>query len=107
MTSQINTRQIGLLFVVGLGLIFAMFAGNYIAEEDYLPIVVVLGFLIVLTVILGVSKSIYLLIPVCWGLTGSVSALPLPFSVRQLVIIAAGAIFISSIIFKRQSAKVT
>lgn len=91
--------------MIGLGLVFAWISGNYVTDENYLPIAVVLGALLVSTMFFGIGTSIYLLIPICWGLTGSVRALPLPFSVRQLVIITAGAVFISTIIFKRQKAK--
>jgi hypothetical protein len=105
MASQINTRQLGLFIVISIGLVFALLAGNYVADEDYTPIAVVLGFLVVITMIFGVGQSIYALIPICWGLTGKISVLPLPFDVRQLVIILACGLFIPAIIFKSKMRK--
>ena len=105
MASQLNTRQLGLFLVMGLGILFALFAGNYVAEEDYTPIAAVLGFLVVVTMIFGVGQSIYALIPICWGLTGKISVLPLPFDVRQLVIMLACGLFIPAIIFKSKMRK--
>jgi len=107
MASQLNTRKLGLILVMGLGILFALFAGNYVAEEDYTPIAAVLGFLVVVTMIFGVGQSIYALIPICWGLTGKISVLPLPFDVRQLVIILACGLFIPAIIFKSKMRKPT
>jgi hypothetical protein len=107
MVSQINTRQLSLILVTGLGILFALFAGNYVADEDYTPIAVVLGFLVVVTIIFGAGQSIYALIPICWGLTGKISVLPLPFDVRQLVIILACGLFIPAIIFKSKMRKPT
>lgn len=105
MSSQINVQKLSLYFVIGAGILFAWFAGNYVAEENYFPIVAVLGSLGCLVVIMGMGRSIYLLIPIFWGLTGKISILPLPFDVRQLVVIAASVIFIGDVIFKRKMRK--
>ena len=53
------------------------------------------------------GNRIYILIPICWGLIGDITALPLPFTVRQLVIIQASALFIFSYIFKTNRSKST
>jgi len=103
---DVNSSKIGLILVTALGLLFAWFAGNYVADENYLPIVAVLGFLGTSTFFFGFGKRIYLLIPICWGLTGQISLLPLPFSVRQLIIIAASIFFITIIIFKGNKDKI-
>lgn len=102
MSQHLDVHKLGLFIVIGLGLVFSWVAGNYVAEENYLPIAGVLGSLFVLTVIFGLGKSIYLLIPVCWGLNGKITVLPLPFDVRQLVLIAASGLFIADLIFKRR-----
>jgi hypothetical protein len=105
MAATLNTSKLGLFIVAGLGILFAFYAGNYVAEEDYTPIAAVLGFLVVITLIFGAGQSIYALIPICWGLTGKISVLPLPFDVRQLVIILACGLFIPAIIFKSKMRK--
>lgn len=90
---------------MGIGLLFALFAGNYVAEEDYTPIAIVLGGLVGITLVFSVGTNAYLLIPMCWPLTGSIHLLPLPFNVRQLAMIFASLIFASGIIFKRGGGK--
>ena len=102
-----NTQKLGVFLLVGLGLLFAIFSGNYVADEDYLPVVVVLGLLAVSALFFGIGGSIYLLIPICWGLKGQIGVLPLPFTVRQLVILAASLFFITGLIFKREQRKMT
>jgi hypothetical protein len=85
---------------MGLGILLAFYAGNYVAEENYTPIAAVLGFLVILSAVFGLGASIYLLIPLCWELTGQIPILPLPFSVRQLVLVLASGVFIFGFIFK-------
>lgn len=97
---NITNHQILEFFVILGGCLFAMYAGNYIADENFIPILSVLGTLFLIMVFFGLGSSIYVLIPICWGLTGQITALPLPFSVRQLVIMLAGVLFISALIFK-------
>ena len=105
MAQETNTRQLGLFLVIGMGFLFAWFAGNSIADENFYPIAAVLGGLVGLIVVFGFGKSIYLLIPVCWGLTGKISVLPLPFDVRQLVVLMATLLILSDVIFKRRIRK--
>lgn len=97
---NITNQQILEFLVILGGCIFAMYAGNYIAEENYVPIAAVLGVLVAGTFFFKMGTDMYLMIPVCWGLTGSISLLPLPFNVRQLLIIAASVLFIAGYIFK-------
>lgn len=103
--SNLNTQRLGLFLVMGLGILFALFAGNYVAEEDYTPIAIVLGGLVAITLVFSVGTNAYLLIPMCWPLIGSIHLLPLPFNVRQLAMIFASVIFISGVIFKRGGGK--
>ena len=90
---------------MGIGVLFALFAGNYVAEEDYTPIAIVLGGLVGITLVFSVGSNAYLLIPMCWPLIGSIHLLPLPFNVRQLAMIFASVIFIADLIFKRNQGK--
>ena len=103
--SNLNTQRLGLFLVMGLGILFALFAGNYVAEEDYTPIAIVLGGLVAITLVFSVGTNAYLLIPMCWPLVGSIHILPLPFNVRQLAMIFGSVIFISGVIFKRGGGK--
>ena len=104
--SNINNQRIGLFLVMGVGILFAFYAGNYVADEDYTPIVAVIGGLLVTTIVFGLGSSIYLLIPICWGLTGQIFILPLPFDVRELIIILTSGVYISGWISKSNKVKI-
>lgn len=103
--SNLNTQKLGLFLVMGIGILFALYAGNYVADEDYTPIAIVLGGLVAITLVFSVGSNAYLAIPMCWPLIGSINLLPLPFNVRQLAMIFGCVIFISGIIFKKGSSK--
>lgn len=103
--SNLSTQRLGLFLIMGIGIIFACFAGNYVADEDYTPIAIVLGSLLGITLVFSVGTNAYLLIPMCWPLIGSMSILPLPFNFRQLAMIFACVIFASGIIFKKGGRK--
>ena len=103
--SNLNTQKLGLFLVMGIGILFALYAGNYVADEDYTPIAIVLGGLVAITLVFSVGSNAYLTIPMCWPLVGSINLLPLPFNVRQLAMIFACIIFVSGIIFKRGAGK--
>lgn len=97
---NITNQQILEFLVMLGGCLFAMYAGNYIAEENYVPIAAVLGMLVVGSFFFKMGTNMYLMIPICWGLTGSISLLPLPFNVRQLMILLATVLFVAGYIFK-------
>jgi len=105
--SNLNTQRLGLFLVMGIGILFACYAGNYVADEDYTPIAIVLGALVAITLVFTVGNNAYLLIPMCWPLVGNIHLLPLPFNVRQLAMILATGIFFSGIIFKKDGGKKT
>jgi hypothetical protein len=106
MASQINTRSLGIFLIAGIGLIFAFNAGSWVADENYSPIAYAIGGLIGILVFFTLGPNANLVIPICYGLTGQISLLPLPFSVQQLAVILACGVFFSGVIFKASSRKV-
>ena len=96
---NINAAQLVPIFVVGMAILLALVVGNGVADENYTTVALSLGALAVIAMV-ALGSRFFILIPICWGLTGQISVLPLPFSVRQLVIILASAIFIQGAIFK-------
>jgi hypothetical protein len=96
---NINAAQLVPIFVVGMAILLALVVGNGVADENYTTVALSLGALAVIAMV-ALGSQFFILIPICWGLTGQISVLPLPFSVRQLVIILASAIFIQGAIFK-------
>jgi hypothetical protein len=105
MASQINTRSLWIFLIAGIGLIFAFNAGSFVADENYGPVAYAIGGLIGIFVFFTLGPNANLVIPICYGLTGQISLLPLPFSVQQLAEILACGVFISGIIFKSSSKK--
>ena len=96
---NINAAQLVPKLVVGMAIFLAVVVGNGVADENYTNVALSLGALAVIAMV-ALGRRFFILIPICWGLTGQISVLPLPFSVRQLVIILASAIFIQGAIFK-------
>lgn len=107
MIANVNSRSIGLLIIAVIGIFVAFNAGNWVAEENYSFLAPVIGGLLGLLVFFGIGGITYLMIPVGYDLTGQISILPLPFSVRQLIIITASCIFISGFIFKTHKKRST
>ena len=105
MSSNLDVRSLALLIIAGCGLIIALYAGSWIAEENYSSLAAVFGGVVGLFLFLGFGKVGYLLIPICFGLGGQISVLPLPFSVQQLVIMLAIGFFIAKKIFKSDKNK--
>jgi len=85
--TNIDTNKIALFGIMALGLLFAFFAGDYIADENYFPIVLIFGFLFIVCLLITYGPISYLMIPVLWQMTGVMSCTPLPFNIRQLAII--------------------
>ena len=105
MSQNIDIKKLGTFVIIGLGIIFAFLAGNYVADEDYGPLFAVVGGVAAASIFFGLGRRLYLLIPICWGLTGRIGVLPIPFSISQLVIIAASTYFIADIIFQKKTEK--
>jgi hypothetical protein len=105
MSQNIDIKKLGTFVIIGLGIIFAFLAGNYVADEDYGALFAVIGGVTAASIFFGLGRRLYLLIPICWGLTGKIGVLPIPFSIAQLVIIASSAYFIADIIFQKRTEK--
>jgi len=105
MSQNIDIRKLGAFAIIGLGIIFAYFAGNYVADEDYGPLFIVIGGVAAALIFFGLGRRLYLLIPICWGLTGKIGVLPIPFNIGQLVVLASSAYFFGDIIFQKRTKK--
>jgi hypothetical protein len=105
MSQNIDIKKLGTFVIIGLGIIFALLAGNYVADEDYGALFAVIGGVTAASIFFGLGRRLYLLIPICWGLTGKIGVLPIPFSIAQLVIVASSAYFIADIIFQKRTEK--
>lgn len=81
--------------LIGLiGLITAFVLGMFIGGGEIFNLAVIFGALGLILTIAFMRQYIWLLIPMFWGFTGSVAILPIPFSVRDLVVmLVAGMAF--------------
>jgi len=75
--------------------------GRAIGFGNTRPIVLLFAAATALLIILAFKERIWLLIPICWSLTGSISALPLPLAVNELAVLMAGAGFVALIAMKQ------
>ena len=80
--------------VMILGLILALFLGVFIGGSELFNLGLIFGLVAVITLVAMMRQHIWLLIPLFWGFGGTVSILPLPFTVRDLVLmLVAGVSF--------------
>ena len=75
------------VMVTVLGLIVALFLGLFIGGSELAKLGFIFGLVGVIALISSMRQHIWLLVPIFWGFIGSVSILPLPFSVRDLVVL--------------------
>jgi len=100
---RFNPVAIVTLAATVAGLFGAYFMGQAAAQGNVRFIAIVFGVGAGMLVVFTMGNSIWLLIPLCWPLTGRLGGLPLPFSVRELAVIAAFGVFIAQIAMKRRS----
>jgi hypothetical protein len=79
--------------VVLLGLVMAVVLGYWIGAGQRVMVGLALGGGLGLVLAIGLRQQAWILILVCWHLTGSILLLPLPFSLRELGILTAAAVY--------------
>jgi hypothetical protein len=80
------------IIITILGLLLAVFLGVFAGSSEISKLGLIFGSVAVIAVIASMRQYIWLLLPLCWGLTGSVTILPLPFSVRDMVVMLVGGV---------------
>src|SRR4051794_38191595 len=75
-----------------IGLLIAFVLGMFIGGGEIFNLAMISGAVLLILVIAGMRQYIWFLLPMCWGLTGSVAVLPIPFSVRDLVVMLVAAV---------------
>ena len=100
--NNINFHKLLPIVLIGLGIILAWIAGNSVAVGDYASVAMALV-IPVFAAIISLGKRIYLLIPICWVMIGTLPFLPIPFNVREITIILGSGLFIQEFIFKSKS----
>lgn len=75
-----------------IGVITAFVLGMFIGGGEIFNLAVICGAVVLILVIAGMRQYIWLLVPMFWGFTGSISILPIPFSVRDLSVMLVAAL---------------
>ena len=89
--------------LVTTGLICALVTGTLIGSDD--PSLLILGFGVasVMAALIALQTNIWILIPMFWYLTGRLGFAPLPFSVRDIMVLAGVRRFCRPICYARHS----
>jgi hypothetical protein len=80
------------LVTAAIGLLVALCLGVYIGGGDVFLLALLVGAGALIGLLVGMRQHIWILIPMFWGFTGSIYVLPLPFSVRDLVVMLVAAV---------------
>jgi hypothetical protein len=99
--SSFNMRALTLGSVAAVGMVFAIVAGDLVANGNFMPLIAVGVAAVAAVVALSTGANYWVLIPLFSGATGSIAALPLPFNYQQLAIIGTFGLWIMHLIFKR------
>jgi len=98
---QSNPAGIMLALVTIGGLFGALYMGQMVAHNDFIKIGMLAAGAVAMTICLMMGQKIWMLIPLCWSLTGKISVLPLPLNVRDLGVLAAFGMLLVFYIFKK------
>ena len=80
------------IMVTVLGLLIALFLGVFIGGSELTNVAIFFGLLALIAFISTMRQYIWFLLPMFWGFTGSISVLPLPFSVRDLIVMLVATV---------------
>ena len=89
--------------VTFLGFILAIYVGSHVASGDTKPIAIGVGIVAAISAPLILKDNYWLLYPLLFPLTGSISAIRLPFNYSELGALAVLAIFVLRLCFHKQS----
>lgn len=91
-----------MLAFVSLGILaLALGFGRFVAAENYYPILVVLCASVAISVVLGFGPKIWVIIIFLYPVTGSIAFLPIPFSIRDMAVMAAFGTFLILVAVKK------
>lgn len=83
------------------GVLIALYLGKSVGQGNTFMVMAFFGATFGAAFILAARRHIWLLIPLCWPLTGSIGFLPLPFNVQELGVLTAFSVFLAQIAMKQ------
>lgn len=81
------------------GLLLALFLGTHVGDVKTFAIIAAV--LVGVGILAALKTRVWVLIPVCWYLTGSINMLPLPFSVQELAVLSVAVMMMVFYALKR------
>ena len=98
-----NSNPVGIILVIVTiaGLLGALAMGSMVAHNDFTKLTAIFGLAAGIALLLFLGRNVWLLIPLCWPLTGKIQVLPIPLNVQELAILAAFGFYIALLVFKK------
>ncbi len=86
-----RSPNIASVFAIIIGILFSFYIGSLIGNGGIVKMAMIMASILAVVLVLAMRTHVWVLIPLTWELSGSVSILPLPFSVREMgVLFVAG-----------------
>lgn len=98
---QSNPVGVVLILVTIAGLIGAVVMGRLVAQNDFIKVGAFFAGAAGIGLVLILGRNVWLLIPLCWPLTGKVQVLPLPLNIQEMAVAAAAGFYILLVVFKK------
>lgn len=95
------------IVATGVGIGFALYAGQLSGGGQVNTIVTIFAGMVLTVLALVLHKRVWMLIPLGWGLSGRIGLLPVPFGVRDLMVLSVFAIMMALIALKVVRRKAT
>ena len=80
------------IIVAVLGLLLALVLGFFIGGSDLTSLGLFFGVVTVIALVSAMRQYVWLLLPMFWGFTGYVALLPIPLSVRDLIVLLVAGV---------------
>ncbi len=80
------------ILVMVLGLIVALCLGIFIGGSEFINLGTVFGLVGIIALVALMRQHIWLLIPIFWGFGGTIPLLPLPFALKDLVLLLVAGV---------------
>jgi hypothetical protein len=84
-----TSNQLTVWAALLLGLLVAVFLGSAVGSSDIRPIALLIGLVPLAAIFAHLKTRVWVLIPIGWYFSGKLPWLPLPFTVRDLCMMAA------------------
>jgi hypothetical protein len=92
---QLATEAIRRWITMAVCMVVAVVAANWIVDQRFFLFAVLAGLVATTFVTVGMQRKAWILIVICWGFRGSIHALPLPVTTRDLVVMVVACSYVA------------